>query len=120
VLVAVAPRRLGPPVAAGTRLATVALLGVGAFVVGGPVPGIVVAVATAAALRSTRAQVVLTFAPAAGYAAVAAWYLVKQHRNAYPPGVEWPDALYPAHVVALTAVLLLAAGVVVDAVRRRR
>jgi arabinofuranan 3-O-arabinosyltransferase len=111
-----APGRRLPPV---THAAVAAGLGALAFAVGGIVPAVVVLAASALALADARLRPVVAVPAVGGIGVVAVWYLTKQWRDAFAPGVEWPDAFDPAHVIVLTAVLLLGADVAVGAARRR-
>ena len=74
-----------------------------------------VAVFVALSRLVSRARLVLRVVPWASYGVIAAWYMLKQYRNSYPIGVEWPDAFHAMHAVALVALLTLVA----DAVLRR-
>jgi hypothetical protein len=42
-----------------------------------------------------------------------------QWRRHYRPGVEWPRSFWPAHLVVLAAVLIVAADAVIQWIRRR-
>jgi hypothetical protein len=86
--------------------------GVFAFVIGGSGVGVVVALLVAVANLVPRARLVLRVVPWASFGVIAAWYLLKQYRNAYPMGVEWPDAFHAMHGVALVAMLTLVADTV--------
>ncbi|HEX9258696.1 MAG TPA: hypothetical protein VF855_04105, partial [Acidimicrobiales bacterium] len=92
-----------------TTLLTGVGLGVVAFVVGGVVPGATVTVASLVALRWRAGRLATAVAPWLAFAPVALWYAAKQYHNGWSPGVEWPDAMNPAHTVVLTAMLLLGA-----------
>jgi hypothetical protein len=86
--------------------------GVFAFVLGGLAVGVAVAVLVGLSKLVSRARHLLRIVPWASYGVIAAWYVLKQHRNAYPVGVEWPDAFRAMHSVALVAMLTLVADTV--------
>jgi arabinofuranan 3-O-arabinosyltransferase len=103
------PWRAEPRVrGAGVALAC----GVFAFVFGGLVVGLAVALLVGLSKLVPRARLVLRIVPWASYALIAAWYVLKQYRNAYPVGVEWPNAFDAMHPVALVAMLTLVADTV--------
>ncbi len=106
---------------ARSALAAAVALALAAGFAGGLVPAVVVGAAVAAGLWRPRLGVVLTALPAATVAATGAWYVLKQYRNAFPPGVEWPTAFGAAHTMVLVGVLALGADTVVrHLVGRRR
>ena len=90
-------------------VAATTLWGLVGLVIGGGVVGIAVAVLVFASKRVRRARGVLRVVPWASYVFIASWYVVKQYRNAYPMGVEWPDAFATTHAVALVAMISLVA-----------
>ena len=95
-------------------VAATTLWGVVGFVLGGVVVGIAVAGLVLASRRVHRARGVLRVVPWASYAFIAIWYVLKQYRNAYPMGVEWPDAFATTHAVALVAMISLVADTVLS------
>jgi arabinofuranan 3-O-arabinosyltransferase len=84
------------------------------------VPGLIVAGATALALFAPWGRAALVLPALLGFPFVASWYVLKQARNHYAMGVEWPSVFRPAHQVVLITVLLLAADVVIGAFGRWR
>ncbi|HEX4868251.1 MAG TPA: alpha-(1-_3)-arabinofuranosyltransferase family protein [Acidimicrobiales bacterium] len=79
-----------------------------------PAAAVAVGVAAALATWHPAARWALRVAPAALMAGAAAYVVVWQLRFHIPTGAEWPGELERAHPVALAAVVLLAAGQVVD------
>ena len=116
---------LASPLASPGRLpsvgATVAAA-LGAAVVAGfasrPWIGVVVGLATAAALRWPRARAVLTIGSVVAFGLAAAYVVVQQARHGYPTIASWPSRFEDVADLAWLAVFLLGADVVVQWVRR--
>ena len=81
----------------------------------GPVLGLVVALLTAAALFDRRARAVVAVAPTVVLALVAASIALKQHRNGYRPGVEWPNNFHGAQWWVILAVVCVVAATAAEA-----
>jgi hypothetical protein len=107
----------GPPLALLPTAATAVFTGLAAAVVVHPLFGLGIAVATVAALRLPRGRVVGLGGPVL-VGAAAAFTVVKQWRNGYPPDFGWADFFRPAHYLAWGALWLLAVALLTDALRR--
>jgi arabinofuranan 3-O-arabinosyltransferase len=122
----VGPVLVSPFSAAGGRprllavIAATAGCGLLAAAVFRPLAGILIGAAVAAVLLVRRARVLLAV-PAVGLmVATGLYFVIEQHRHAYPPEFEWPTFFSLGSVLAWLALLLLLADVVVEAVRRQR
>ncbi|MGI8710609.1 MAG: alpha-(1-_3)-arabinofuranosyltransferase domain-containing protein, partial [Acidimicrobiales bacterium] len=97
---------------------------VGALVLGwaviGPVPGLVLAVAAALAVRVPRSRPVLTVGAPLLFVASVVWVAVYQQSEKLPPGFDWPSYFEAVHQPAWTAVALLVLDAVVDRCWLRR
>lgn len=108
-------RRASAPVLISVALGT----GTFAAVVAAPWIGVVVALATAAALTWGRARFVLAILPAVLIALAGAYMVVGQVRHEFPPIFEWPTLFPRARSLAWLAVTLLVARIAVDLVAYR-
>jgi hypothetical protein len=111
-----APRRARSPLDRGS---------VGVALGTGVLAGLVVhplaaAPAAALALLATSRPTIGRFLPAALLVTAAAQVIWFQHRDGHPIDREWPQWFGGAHVAAMLAVLLLAAGAVADVRSGRR
>ncbi len=105
-----------------TRVVVLAAVG-GALVAGvasRPWVGLVVGVALAVALLVPRARALLTVGSVAAFALAAAYVVVQQARHGYPTISSWPSQFEDVADLAWLAVWLLAADVLVQALRRTR
>jgi hypothetical protein len=82
--------------------------------------GVVVGVATLAALLVPRARVLLAAGSVVALVAAAGYVVVQQARHGYPTISSWPSQFDAVADVAWLAVWLLAADVLVRLVRGRR
>ncbi|MCU1374624.1 MAG: coagulation factor 5/8 type domain protein, partial [Actinomycetia bacterium] len=98
-----------------TALAALAA-GAAAALVVHPLFGLAVALVTAAALRLPRGRAVGAAAPLF-VVATAAFTMVKQWRNGYPPDFGWADFFRPAHYLAWAALWLLVVTLLTDRLR---
>ncbi len=109
---------------ASPSVAATAAAALGVAVVAGAVSrpwvGLVVGLATAAALRWPRARVLLTIGSVAAFALAAGYVVVQQARNGYPTIASWPSRFEDVADLAWLAVLLLGADVVVQWIRHLR
>ncbi|HEX7097276.1 MAG TPA: alpha-(1-_3)-arabinofuranosyltransferase family protein, partial [Acidimicrobiales bacterium] len=116
-----APWVVARPATGAAGLVATGLL---AAVVAWSVAGVAAAVAVGAIAVMARVGPRLRGIAVAGivllYPATAAWYVAKQWRNAFPPGVEWPALFGWTHTGVLVAVLGLGAVAAADVVRARR
>ena len=138
VVIAVAPRRIVPhpfdaplarlrtplagdprPLGLGRALVAATAVGAAAWLVAGPLAGLVVAAAAAISATAPRARSALTIWPVVSLGLTAAWYVARQVRFDYPMGVEWPAAFDPAHDWVLVGILMLGADLVLEEVRAR-
>jgi hypothetical protein len=125
VAVAPGPVWTSPFAAIGATPRPVALLavavGLGAFaaLVDLPAVGAGVALVTLLALLLPRGPRLLAFGGIASLAAAAAFTVVKQWRNSYPPDFGWAGFFAPAHHLAYVGLLLMLASVAAGATRRR-
>jgi len=105
--------------AATLRTTVVAALGTGvvAGLASRPWIGIVVGLATAAALRWPRARAVLTVGSVAAFGVAIVYVIVQQARHGYPTIASWPSRFEDVTDLAWLAVLLLGADVVVQWLR---
>jgi hypothetical protein len=117
---------LASPLASPGRSSTIAVtvaVAVGVSVIAGvasrPWIGLLVGLATAAALRWPRARAVLTVGSVVAFALAAAYVVVQQSRHGYPTISSWPARFEDVSDLAWLAVLLLGADVVVQQVRSR-
>lgn len=101
-------------------LVTGLVAGLVAWVFGGFVVGLAIAAIAIASQLGPRLRFLSLLAIVSLYPATAAWYIAKQARNHFPPGVEWPALMGWTHKGVLIAVLGLAALVAADARRGRR
>jgi arabinofuranan 3-O-arabinosyltransferase len=108
-----APRRRVVLGAVGLALVVVA------WAIGGVACGVVVGALTALVLVDRRLRLVGAAFVVSAYPITAAWYVAKQWRNHYPPGVEWPGAFGFTHTLVLTAVLALGALTLLDELASR-
>jgi hypothetical protein len=90
----------------------VALLG---FLASGPVLGLVAGVLTAGALFDRRVRGAVAAVPVVALAGVAAYVALKQHRNGYSPGVEWPNNFHAAQWWVVLAVVCVVAATAAEA-----
>ncbi len=107
------PALADPADGGGLRPLAAVGAGIGAFLAGGPVVGLVVLALALAASAGRWGRRVLVFA-APGALAVAGGYVVLQQvRYGYPPDFAWPTNAAAAHVIAGIALGSLAAGALV-------
>jgi arabinofuranan 3-O-arabinosyltransferase len=97
-------------------MAFTALAWAGAGVVAGVVVGTLVVVA----LVVPRGRILAAALVVSAYPVTAAWYVLKQWRNHYSPGVEWPHVFGFTHTLVLSAVLTLGAFTLLDLMPSRR
>lgn len=86
----------------------------------GPIPGLVLAVATAACLRVPRARPVLTVGGPLLFAGSVGWMLVQQLFREFPSGFDWPTYFEAVHQPALLAVALLVLDPIIERCWLRR
>jgi hypothetical protein len=72
------------------------------------------------ALVVPRGRIVAAALVVSAYPVTAAWYVLKQWRNHYSPGVEWPHVFGFTHTLVLSAVLTLGAFTLLDLMPSRR
>jgi hypothetical protein len=104
---------------ARTAVAAAALCGVVAAVVVDPLVGLGTFAVALGALRFDRLARLPAVGAVAALGAAAAYVVLKQYRNDYPPDFGWPDFFDAAHWLGWVAVVLLAVDAVVDVLRDR-
>jgi hypothetical protein len=109
---------VGDRPSAGVMVATAVGAAVVAGIAAAPWIGVVVGLATAAALRWPRARSVLTVGSVVAFALAAAYVIVQQARHGYPTISSWPSRFEDVAALAWLAVFLLGADVVVQWIRR--
>jgi arabinofuranan 3-O-arabinosyltransferase len=120
-----APALASPFVSSGHRPGRVAVgvgaagVAVGTALAANVFVGLLVGAVAAFALADRRARPVLTVGSVAALGGAALYVIANQLFDDFPAVPEWPSLFERAHLVALTAVLLLAADVVVEVIRTR-
>jgi hypothetical protein len=102
------------------RLGTTVAAGLFAALVAGLPTGVIVAAAVLLATRRPPARVLLGLGAAAALGVAGLYTAVQQLRYDYLAQFEWPTRFDRAHGIAWLAVCLLAAGALVEIVRRAR